>query len=52
MRTVKEIQYDVQAIKVAIQEARQANDEQELDLLYDDLQEMQEELYRAKTTTN
>jgi hypothetical protein len=49
MRSIKVIQQDIAAIKVAIREARTEGNEQEVDLFYEDLDELQEELHSAQT---
>lgn len=50
MRSIESIQIDIAIVKQAIREATQDGDEWEAELLYDDLDDLQEELYSAQTT--
>lgn len=51
MRSAVTIERDIVTIKQAIREARADGNERELELFYQDLEELQEELHNAKTTT-
>lgn len=50
MRTTNTIQKDIVSIKAAIKDAMNNQDEREAELLYEELDELLEELHLAQTT--